>query len=125
MHGILTFRSDPVHGQQHMHLPAASDEGLRALYHSVAYGVLVASASGQIVDANSAAEQILGCSLEQMRGRAAAAFWQAVREDGSELPASEYPDQVAARTGDPVRNCVVNVAHRDGTRRWLQVDAVP
>src|SRR5688572_9909417 len=120
-----TLRCQPAHGQQRMRDPVAADEGFHALYHSVAYGVLVASAAGQILDANAAAEDVLGCSLEQMRGRAASDLWPASREDAAALPAGDYPGRTAARTREPVRNCVLRVARPDGTRRWLQVDAVP
>jgi PAS domain S-box-containing protein len=125
MQGTPTLRCQPAHGQQRMRDPASADEGFHALYHSVAYGVLVASAAGQILDANAAAEDVLGYSLDQMRGRAASDLWQGVREDGAELPAADYPDRTAARTCKPVRNCVLSIARPDGTRRWLQVDAVP
>jgi diguanylate cyclase (GGDEF)-like protein/PAS domain S-box-containing protein len=95
------------------------------LYAGIACGVVVRGTSGEVIYANPAAEQILGLSLVQMRGRAPESLWQATREDGSDLPISERPGATVLWTRRPVRNRVVGVRRPDGERRWVQVDSVP
>ncbi|MBI4491290.1 MAG: PAS domain S-box protein [Chloroflexi bacterium] len=107
----------------------AQSEGQRAelaeRYQAVACGVLVRDAAGSIVDANPAAEAILGFTLDQMRGRTPDALWPLAREDGSELPHEQRPGTAALRTGRPVQHCTIRITRPDGEHRWLLDDAVP
>jgi PAS domain S-box-containing protein len=49
-----------------------------------------------------------------------------VREDGSPFPGEDHPAMVALRTGRPIADVVMGVAHgQTGERRWLSVSAVP
>ncbi len=105
---------------------AASDDRWRGLYAVLACGILVLDAAGALLDANDAAQDILGISLSHMRGQELArTLATAAREDGSALPAAERPSQTALRTGQPQRDVVMGITRHDGGQRWLQVDAVP
>ncbi len=95
-------------------------------YAAMACGVMVFDADAGIVDANSAAEEILGVSFDQMRGKALPNLvWRATREDGSDLPREDHPCLVALRTGEPQRDVALGLSWPNAERRWLRIDAVP
>ena len=105
---------------------AASEESLRAVMATMACGVMVVLPSGEIADANEAAQQILGQKLDALRGQQMAeTIWATTREDGVALPASERPVTVALRTHQPQRGVVMEAILPNGHRCSLQVDAVP
>ncbi|HZR99695.1 MAG TPA: GAF domain-containing protein, partial [Chloroflexota bacterium] len=124
--GALMVISDVTEQRRLIRDLARSEARFRTLCEAVTCGVLVRDSDGQIVDANEAAEQILGLSLEELRGqRWSAALQAAAGEDATSLPEAERPAAIALRTGQPVRNYTLAVRRPDGQRRWLQVDAVP
>jgi diguanylate cyclase (GGDEF)-like protein/PAS domain S-box-containing protein len=105
--------------------PTTAQDWFRTLYGALGYGVVVRGRSGEVIYANAAAEDIVGLPLDQMRGRAPEALWQATGEDGEELPIGERPGVRVLRTRRPVRKLTVGVRRPDGERRWVQVDSVP
>jgi PAS domain S-box-containing protein len=104
---------------------ASRVEELRILYEALACGVLVRDAGGRIIHVNAAAEEIFGIRSDEMLGRTSDVLWQAIREDGVEVPPEERPGAVALRLGEPVRRFTEGIVRRDGTIRWLQVDSMP
>ena len=105
----------------------ASSEGrLRAVYGAMACGVLVTDERGVLVEANAAAEDILGVPRAALLGRSLAdVTGPSTREDGAALPANERPTGRALATGRPVRDVVFRLTRLDGERRWMRADAVP
>ena len=104
-----------------------SEERFRTLFETMVEGVVYQEADGRISLVNPSAERILGLTLDQLWGRTSAdPRWQAVREDGTELPGDQHPAMVALRTGSEVRNTVMGV-YRPGRneRVWILVHAVP
>lgn len=97
------------------------------LFRHIIQGVVRCDSTGAVVDANPAAEQIIGLQLSQMRsGFLGDAPWQYVREDGSLVPLKDYPHHQALRTGKPIPSVVLGIDHASrGERRWLLVSAVP
>ncbi len=104
-----------------------SEEKHRALFETMTQGVVYQDANGVLIDANPAAERVLGLTLEQMRGRTSRdPGWMAIYEDGSEMPGPEHPPMLALRTGEIVRDFVMGIANPTrGENRWLIVDSVP
>jgi PAS domain S-box-containing protein len=98
---------------------------LSALFDQMDQGVVLQSADGAIVDANPAAERILGVSLEQLQGRTSMdPRWQSVDAEGQPLDGSDHPSMRALRTGKDVRGVVLGVIHPgENETRWLRVDA--
>jgi PAS domain S-box-containing protein len=90
-------------------------------------GVVYQDTAGRILDANPAAERILGLTLAQMQGRTSTdPRWRALREDGSPFPGEEHPSMLALRTGRPVHGQVMGVFHpTDERTRWILIDATP
>ncbi|MFN8490153.1 MAG: PAS domain S-box protein [Caldilineaceae bacterium] len=104
-----------------------SEAHFHSLFASMTQGVVYHDAQGQIIEANPAAERILGLSMAQMQGRVSVdPRWRAIRADGSPFPGEEHPAMVALRTGQIVQGVVMGVFNPLlDEERWLLVDAVP
>ena len=104
----------------------SSEERYRTLFETVAQGVVYQDAAGQITSANPAAQRILGLTLAQMQGRHSVdPGWQALREDGSAMPADEHPSARALHSGQPVTDVVMGVPVAGRGCAWLLVSATP
>jgi PAS domain S-box-containing protein len=99
----------------------------RRLFDTMAQGVVLHDAAGAVVDANPAAERLLGLTFDQMAGRTPVdPGWRVLREDGSPLADDEHPGLVSLRSGAPVTAAILGVRSPDAEGvRWLQVDAEP
>ena len=93
---------------------AASEARIRTLYEALTCGVLVKDGAGLVIHANAAAEEILGQTFEQMRGRHTTALWSATGADGEPLSSDGRPSVLAARSGRPVRKFTSSVFRPDG-----------
>jgi PAS domain S-box-containing protein len=105
-----------------------SETRFRNLFETLTQGVVFQIPPyGDIVDANPAAERLLGLSREEMVGRVLKdPAWRMINEDASSHNIDENPALVALRTGKVVRGRVLGVYHpKRKENRWLQVDAVP
>jgi len=104
----------------------APDEHLRAVYEAMSCAVMVVDEGGVAREANCAACHLLGVSRAELIGQTLAAVTgDSIREDGSPLPVAARPTGLALAGGRAVRDVVFGLTLRDGTRRWLQADAVP
>jgi len=95
------------------------EEGYRALFDTMALGVVYQDADGRVILANPAAEGILGESSMNPP-------WRAILADGSDLSGDAQPAMVALRTGSEVRDFVMGIFNpRSDGCRWVSVNAVP
>ena len=121
--GVLTDISERKHLEAVL---KASEEKYRTLFETVSQGVVYQDRDGRITAANPAALRILGLSMNQLQGRSSIdPRWQALREDGSDLPGDQHPAMVALRTGQPVNDVLMGVAVPDRGYVWLLVNAMP
>jgi PAS domain S-box-containing protein len=99
----------------------------RTLFETMAQGVVYQNAKGQIISANTAAERILGLTLDQMMGRTSIdPRWKAIHEDGSDFPGDTHPSMLALKMSKPVRNVVMGVFHPGFNKRvWININAIP
>ncbi|MBV9171589.1 MAG: GAF domain-containing protein [Chloroflexi bacterium] len=104
---------------------AESELLLRSVYDAIGSGVLVFDSQELVINANAAAEEILGRNVTSLVGMHSGDFKPAIGKDGSPMPPDQRPFAVAARTGVAVRKIVFQIERPDGQRRWVQVDAVP
>jgi PAS domain S-box-containing protein len=103
-----------------------SEERFRAVFESLAEGVVVQDAAGAIMTCNDRACAVLGLTRDQMTGRTSVdPRWRTVYEDGTPLPGEEHPSMRVLRTGLPVFDSVMGIHTPDGELRWLLVNAVP
>jgi len=91
----------------------------------VACGVLVQDSKGRVLDANAPAEQILGWSLAEMKGKKTGSLWEAITEGGKAVPLSQRPTMRALRSKQPKSRQVLGVKRRTGDIRWVQIDTIP
>jgi len=100
--------------------------GVADLVDALPIGIVVQDVEGRPLEANRAAEALLGLSLADMQdlpGRAPQ--WRAWRRDGTPMRLSEQASVVALRSGEAQRDTVMGLDGPDGRRRWLQTESVP
>ncbi|HET6400763.1 MAG TPA: ATP-binding protein [Candidatus Kapabacteria bacterium] len=96
------------------------------LFDELGEAVLISDHTGRIVRVNKAAVRILGMSAERLRGlRHDDPIWQAVREDGTPLAASELPATKVLHTGKPISSMELGVVRPDGSLVWILESAAP
>lgn len=123
--GILTLRGRLEHKRVEQALDT-TETLYRSLFNSLAEGVCVQDASGQVSAANPAAERIHGRSAEQMLGRASDHVqWRAIHEDGSAFPGDLHPATVTLRTGEPQTDVVMGIYRPDASRVWISINSQP
>ena len=105
---------------------SAGSHKLQALWAALPAGVVVQAPGGEIVDANPAAQRLLGLTLAQLRAlRGLDPRWRCVREDGSDYPLSDQPAWRTQRSGIPLYNESMGVHTDSGELRWLLINTVP
>lgn len=103
-----------------------SKQRLQGILDTMAEGVGIVDAGGQMVYANAMAEKILGLNEEQIRKRTFDdARWQNLRLDGSPLPEEEHPMAIMMRTGLPIYDQEIGVQPPDGERLFISINAAP
>lgn len=97
------------------------------LFRTLTQAVVVQSADGMIIDANLAAERLLGLPRDEMLGSETPdPLWDVVDEDGDPLSVEAYPGLIAGCTGKPVTGKILGVVNRRSQQtRWVSVDAIP
>ena len=106
---------------------AELEERFHQLFLHMGQGVVIHESDGRIIEANPAAERILGLSLDQMRGVSSMdPAWRTIHEDGSDFPGNEHPAMVALRERQAVTGVMMGVWHSaEAEWRWIRVDAYP
>jgi two-component system, sensor histidine kinase and response regulator len=104
-----------------------SEERFRAAVEAMEEGVLILNSDGTILLANQSAQRLLGLSGDDtadcVRGERPRARF--TREDGTPIAREEEATSVAFRTGQPVRNMVVQMGSGQDEPRTYSVNAVP
>ncbi|MFM9957901.1 MAG: CHASE domain-containing protein [Phycisphaerales bacterium] len=113
--GFMAVESDITHLIEHRNR-------LASMFSAMAEGVVVQSVDGTIVDANPAAEEILGLTRDQLLGRTSTdPRWRAIDLNGADFPGELHPISHTLRTGAPVRDFVMGIETPEGERRWISV----
>ncbi|WP_066426698.1 diguanylate cyclase domain-containing protein [Anabaena sp. 4-3] len=103
-----------------------SEARYRSVITTMAEGIVLQQADGQIITCNQSAERIMGLTPDQMMGRALIdSRWRAIHEDGSPFPGEDYPAIVTLRTGKPQFNVVMGVHQPDGNLVWISINSQP
>lgn len=96
----------------------------RTLFETFPLGITVSDDRGQILEANPAAEELLGISLSAQLSRTLDdADWQIVRLDGTPMPPAEFPSMRALTEGCGPYRQTLGVVKPDGRLTWLDVAA--
>ncbi|MBF0240342.1 MAG: PAS domain S-box protein, partial [SAR324 cluster bacterium] len=99
----------------------------RTMFETMEQGAVYQKDTGEILDANPAAQRILGLTLDQMQGVTSMdPRWRAIHEDGSDFPGDTHPAMVALKTGKKVQNVVMGVYHPlEDEYCWIMITATP
>ena len=96
------------------------------MFKALNEGIVMQNTAGEIIANNPSAEQLLGLSQDQLKGRSFLdPRWRLIRTDGSVFPGEMHPAMVALRTGQPLRNVEVGVHKPNGELTWLNINAEP
>ncbi len=123
---VLVFRDVTEQYEQERRVQE-SETRFRALFELMGQGVVFHAPDGRIVDANPAAQRILGLTLDQLQARRPfEPSWKCVDNEGQDFPMSEHPAMEVLRTGEAVAGVVIGVFH-PGRQKfvWIRVSAVP
>ncbi len=103
-----------------------SEQRLMSIVETMAEGVGVIDASGQMVYANPMAQQILGLKESEIKMRTYDdPQWQNLRIDGTLLPSEEHPMTIMMKTQKPVTDYEIAVQPPEGDRIYLSINAAP
>ncbi len=103
-----------------------SEQRLQGILETMAEGVGVIDAKGQMVYANPMAQHILGLSESKIKERTYDdPQWQNLRLDGSPLPSEEHPMSIMMSTGKPVYDHEIGVQNPEGEIRYISINAAP
>nr|WP_093191669.1 CHASE domain-containing protein [Thiocapsa sp. KS1] len=104
-----------------------SERDYRVLVDNLCAGLVAHAPDTRILYANPMASYLLGLTLEQMQGLAAVSpKWHFIRENGTRMPASEYPVQRVAETGHALQGLNLGIVRPDRTDPvWVHCEAHP
>ncbi len=102
-------------------------EQIKNLQNLISFGIITINNSGTVTQANLAAAQILGSTLNNIRGKPF--IHPGVRffsEDGIEIPPDENPATITQKQGKIVQNKIIGFLKIDkGRFRWLLINTFP
>lgn len=90
-------------------------------------GIVYQDTTGAIVNANTAATEILGLTMDQLQGRTSVdPRWKSIHEDGSDYPGEEHPASLVLQSQAPITNKIMGVFHPAKNKTvWIRVDSYP
>ncbi|UCH63434.1 MAG: PAS domain S-box protein [Fidelibacterota bacterium] len=99
---------------------------LRSLFDTMSEGVVLINPDGQVIQANPAAERILGLKRSEIESRShISPVWEVLRPDGSPMPPEERASPRAMKEKRPVNDVMTGVRRPDGSMCWINVSAAP
>lgn len=103
-----------------------SEAEMRTIFQVMQEGIIVQNAQGVIIECNLAAQEILGISADNIKGRTSAdTQWQAIHEDGTPFELKDRPAVKVFSTKKAQENIVMGINRLDGSTVWVYVNAQP
>lgn len=103
-----------------------SEQRLQGILETMAEGVGVIDATGQLVYANPMAQHILGLSESKIKERTYDdPQWQNLRLDGTPLPSEEHPMSIMMATQKPVYDHEIGVQAPGREIMYISINAAP
>lgn len=123
MRGITRDITERKHAE---HARDAALAKYLTLFESFPLGIVVTDGEGKILEANQAATELTGVSLEEHRSRTLdSPAWHVLQRDGTPMPADDYPGMRALKEGRGLHCAQLGIVRPDGTIAWLAVSAAP
>lgn len=98
----------------------------RTLFDSFPHGISVSDSHGNIIEANSTSEQILGINKEEHKKRDIdGQEWRIIRHDGTDMPPDEWASVIALNEKRMVTGSEIGIVRPDGQTTWINVNAAP
>jgi PAS domain S-box-containing protein len=103
-----------------------SEEKYRLLFNTFPLGITVSDPSGNIVESNSRAAELLGIAKDEHEARRIdGEQWQIIRPDGTPMPATEWASVRALQENRLVENTEMGIIKPGGETTWINVTAAP
>ncbi len=103
-----------------------NQQQLSRILETMAEGVGITDAAGNLTYANPMAQRILGLKESEIKKRTYDdPKWQNLRVDGTPLPGSEHPMAVTLATGEPVYDFEIGVKPPDREVFYISINAAP
>ncbi|MCX5973464.1 MAG: PAS domain S-box protein, partial [Coprothermobacterota bacterium] len=103
-----------------------SEERYRSLFETMTEGIVLITPDDQIIQANPAAERILGLKRSKIEGRRYdGPEWEFLRPDGTPIPLEETAGIFTMGGIHPLKDVVLGAKRPDGFVSWITVNATP
>ncbi|MFT5366962.1 MAG: two-component system sensor histidine kinase/response regulator [Candidatus Latescibacterota bacterium] len=103
-----------------------AEQKLKALFAALPVGVVMIDPLGNIVEANTVTEEMLGLSSDEQKMRALQSqVWNIVRGDGTPMPVEEYPASRALSGEGQIKNVEMGIHRPKGDLVWINTSAAP
>ncbi|KAF0128658.1 MAG: PAS/PAC sensor hybrid histidine kinase [Bacteroidetes bacterium] len=103
-----------------------SENRYRGLISNINAGVVVHAADTTVIMSNTRANQLLGLSEEQIKGKAAIdPHWKFIDEDNIPIPLDNYPVMRIVKSKEPINNQMIGVCRSSDDVVWLMVNGFP
>lgn len=123
---VLGIQMDIDHSKQLQTQLSNQQEQLKALFAALPVGVTMISPSGEILEANSISEQILGLSSDKHKAQSLASEnWKIIDSQLEEMTVEDYPASIALKTGQVIKNIEMGVHRPQGDLVWISTSAAP
>ncbi|KAF0128409.1 MAG: PAS/PAC sensor hybrid histidine kinase [Bacteroidetes bacterium] len=103
-----------------------SENRYRGLISNINAGVVVHAADTSVLMSNRRANELLGLSEEQIKGKAAIdPHWKFIDEDNMPIPLDNYPVMRIKKSKEPINNQMVGVCRSSDDVVWLMANGFP
>lgn len=103
-----------------------SEEKYRVLFNTFPLGITISDSSGNIVENNTRATELLGLPKnEYEKLRIDGERWTIIRPDGTPMPAEEFASVRALKENRLVENVEMGIVKSDTETTWINVTAAP
>jgi PAS domain S-box-containing protein len=103
-----------------------SEEKYSSVVSAVGEGLVVQDIQDKIIMCNQSAADILGLTIDQLKGKDSYdPQWKALKEDGTLFAPEEHPTMITLKTGNPVDNVPMSVHTGNGIRKYIIINSRP